>query len=213
MKIFSWKLRDSNSDQLEGCANNSFYSCLNDQANIAWFTSTWGVYLKLVWISQHPYSSFLRSEETPLESWQPEFVLLHVFGHIMLKTPVLVRSLKLSSIEPCEYLDGWPPGNTRCWRQFCCVGFWTAMWVTQDNSFLLWLVDCLPKKSVLKEIISSQWCHPDTEIFSKRRKIYSICVDGWDIPLLECPRKQIYKNHASGEHSRWVEETVGKKLD
>ena len=103
--------------------------CLNDQAKIAWFTSTWGVYPKLVWISQHPYSSFLRSEETPLESWQPEHVLLHVFGHIMLKTPVLVRSLKLSSIEPCEYLDGWPPGNTRCWRQFCCVGFWTAMWV------------------------------------------------------------------------------------
>ena len=29
----------------------------------------------------------------------------------------------------------------------------------------------------MKEITSSQWCHPDTEIFSKRRKIYSICVE------------------------------------
>ena len=45
--------------------------------------------------------------------------ILNVFGHIMLKTPVLVWSLKLSSIEPCEYLDGWPPGNTGCWRHFC----------------------------------------------------------------------------------------------
>ena len=34
----------------------------------------------------------------------------------MLKAPVLVWSLKLSSIEPCEYLDGWPPGNTWCCR-------------------------------------------------------------------------------------------------
>ena len=35
-------------------------------------------------------------------------------GHIMLNTPVLVRSLKLSSIELSQYLDGWPPGNTGC---------------------------------------------------------------------------------------------------
>ena len=83
---------------------------------------------KLVWIPNNPYSSFLRSKETPLESWLPEYVLLHVFGHIMLKTPVLVWSLKLSSIEPCEYLDGWPPGNTRCWRQFCYAGVLKALW-------------------------------------------------------------------------------------
>ena len=43
-------------------------------------------------------------------------VLPHSFanGHIMLNTPVLVRSLKLSSIELSQYLDGWPPGNTGC---------------------------------------------------------------------------------------------------
>ena len=35
-------------------------------------------------------------------------------GHITLNTPVLVRSLKLSSVEPSQYLDGWPPGNTGC---------------------------------------------------------------------------------------------------
>ena len=37
-----------------------------------------------------------------------------VNGHIMLNAPVLVRSPKLSSIEPRQYLDGWPPGNTGC---------------------------------------------------------------------------------------------------
>ena len=32
----------------------------------------------------------------------------------MLNSPVLVRSLKLSSVDPSQYLDGWPPGNTGC---------------------------------------------------------------------------------------------------
>ena len=36
----------------------------------------------------------------------------------MLSTPVLVRSPKLSSIEPSQYLGGWPPGNTRCCKLF-----------------------------------------------------------------------------------------------
>ena len=37
-------------------------------------------------------------------------------GLTILKTPVPVRSLKLSSIGPGKYLDGWPPENTafRC---------------------------------------------------------------------------------------------------
>ena len=30
-------------------------------------------------------------------------------GHITLNTPVLVRSLKLSSVEPSQCLNGWPP--------------------------------------------------------------------------------------------------------
>ena len=43
-------------------------------------------------------------------------------GHITLNTPVLVRSLKLSSVEPSQYLDGWPPGNTGCCWQH--IFFW-----------------------------------------------------------------------------------------
>ena len=43
-------------------------------------------------------------------------------GHITLNTPVLVRSLKLSSVEPSQYLDGWPPGNTGCcWQSFFMI--------------------------------------------------------------------------------------------
>ncbi len=40
------------------------------------------------------------------------------YDHIMLKTPVLVRSPQLSNVEPGQYLDGWPPGNTGCCRHF-----------------------------------------------------------------------------------------------
>ena len=52
-------------------------------------------------------------------------------GHIMLNTPVLTWSLKLSNIELSQYLDGWPLGNTECcWhsyffifkRIFACLG-------------------------------------------------------------------------------------------
>ena len=39
-------------------------------------------------------------------------------GHITLKTPLLVRSAKLSNFESGQYLDGWPPGNTRCCWHF-----------------------------------------------------------------------------------------------
>ena len=47
-------------------------------------------------------------------NWILRFSCTLANGHIMLNTPVLVRSLKLSNIEPSQYLDGWPPGNTGC---------------------------------------------------------------------------------------------------
>ena len=34
--------------------------------------------------------------------------------HTTLNTPLLVRSAKLSNVGSSQYLDGWPPGNTRC---------------------------------------------------------------------------------------------------
>ena len=48
--------------------------------------------------------------------------MYNVYGHITLKPPVLVRSLKLSNVERRQYLDGWPPGNTPCCRPFVIVG-------------------------------------------------------------------------------------------
>ena len=57
-------------------------------------------------------------------------------GHIMLNTPVLVRSLKLSNIEPSQYLDGWPPGNTGC----CWLSFFS--WFERIFAFLgkIWVI-------------------------------------------------------------------------
>src|SRR4029434_3682131 len=40
------------------------------------------------------------------------------YGHTTLSTPDLVRSRKLSSVGPVWYLDGRPPGNTRCCKLF-----------------------------------------------------------------------------------------------
>src|SRR4029434_4328569 len=40
------------------------------------------------------------------------------YGHTTLSTPDLVRSRKLSSVGHGKYLDGRPPGNTRCCKLF-----------------------------------------------------------------------------------------------
>src|SRR4029434_2796420 len=40
------------------------------------------------------------------------------YGHTTLSTPDLVRSRKLSSVGHGYYLDGRPPGNTRCCKLF-----------------------------------------------------------------------------------------------
>ena len=59
-----------------------------------------------------------------------------VYGHTTLNTPVLVRSLKLSNIEPSQYLDGWPPGNTGC----CWLSFFS--WFEKIFAFLgkIWVI-------------------------------------------------------------------------
>ena len=64
--------------------------------------------------------------------WNPilRFSCTLANGHIMLNTPVLVRSLKLSNIEPSQYLDGWPPGNTGC----CWLSFFS--WIKTIFAFL-----------------------------------------------------------------------------
>ena len=57
------------------------------------------------------------------------FYSSYVYGHITLKTPVLVRSPKLSNVEPGQYLDGWPPGNTRCRRLFPLSFFHQSVYI------------------------------------------------------------------------------------
>ena len=58
------------------------------------------------------------------------FEYRHTFlvnGHIMLNAPVLVRSPKLSSIEPRQYLDGRPPGNTGCCWHKSFLSHWNRL--------------------------------------------------------------------------------------
>ena len=43
---------------------------------------------------------------------------LILYGHTSMATPDLVRSRKLSRVGPGQYLDGRPPGNTRCCMLF-----------------------------------------------------------------------------------------------
>ena len=61
-------------------------------------------YFKVTQNSQH----FLPGETYPYEVF---LVPINVYGHITLNTQVLIRSLKLSKVELCYYLDGWLSGN------------------------------------------------------------------------------------------------------
>ena len=81
-----------------------------------------------------------------------------VNGHIMLNAPVLVRSPKLSSIEPRQYLDGWPPGNTGCCWQ---INFFFAIF------YLHWHFD---KKSCF-DVFFHRW-NPQFNFSSKSKSQY-----------------------------------------
>ena len=47
--------------------------------------------------------------------------LSFAYGHTTLNTPDLVWSRKLSRVGPGQYLDGRPPGNTRCCKLFALL--------------------------------------------------------------------------------------------
>ena len=106
-----------------------------------------------------------------------------VNGHIMLNAPVLVRSPKLSSIEPRQYLDGWPPGNTGC------------CW--QINFFLPFSIytDILTRKVVLtcffigeihnSTFLVSQNLSIEHGFFQRQRKIWPTrLIFSWNLKTL-----------------------------
>ena len=70
-----------------------------------------------------------------------EWAVFSVYSHTMLKAPVLVRSLKLSSVGQHQYLDGWPPGNMLCCRLtfYCHAILRTVQW----DILFDWLWQCL----------------------------------------------------------------------
>ena len=56
-----------------------------------------------------------RLVHTYIQSYKSaHFPVSNVYGHITLKTPVLVRTPKLSNVEPGQYVDGWPLWNPGC---------------------------------------------------------------------------------------------------
>ena len=76
-------------------------------------------------------------------------------GHIMLNTPVLVRSLKLSNIEPSQYLDGCPPGNTGCcWLQHFLAKFPIFVFVLDFSNIVNNLVD----RYIWKDLVMFSRC-------------------------------------------------------
>ena len=84
----------------------------------------WLLSLRSLWCS----AFFICSLGVKTCSWKTfKVTLTDANGHITLNTPVLVRSLKLSSVEPSQYLDGWPLGNTGCcWHSF--FSFFSFEW-------------------------------------------------------------------------------------
>ena len=72
-----------------------------------------------------------------------KFIWVNANGHITLKAPVLVRSLKLSSVELGQYLDGWPPGNTECcWQHFFVDLFFISIFFS-FNLYYKVIVGCV----------------------------------------------------------------------
>ena len=96
-------------------------------------------------------------------------------GHIMLNTPVLVRSLKLSNIEPSQYLDGWPPGNTGCcWlsKTFCKVSqFWFLCSALVDINNLVKRLERFPNASIFVTLTGKE-----------PRVYFYYCQELWVLP-------------------------------
>ena len=69
--------------------------------------------------------------------WSEDILnVVNAFIHTTLKTPVLVRSPNLSSVNASQYLDGWPPVNT----SYCSE---------DDNIYAPYLGDDLSRKGLL----------------------------------------------------------------
>jgi hypothetical protein len=104
--------------------NSHRVTALKWAAQISWDIQQRGLAHKKLAANPRTPNSMLRSmcEQSAFWSWQ-SLLDNNVFrsnGHIMQNTPLLVRSVKLSSIEPSQYLDGWPPGN------YLAVAAWSS---------------------------------------------------------------------------------------
>ena len=134
--------------------------CLNDQAIKAWFTSTRGVYP--LWVLLR---FFLQGKWLPTNLHDTINNLIQLAG-LLWADPTLQHYFCSRSVPWVE------PVNEDALSSLSRA---TSHRCPNKHG----RVDEKPRKVAWREI---GWCpvccHPDTEIFSKRRKIYTFCVDG-----------------------------------
>ena len=107
--------------------------------------------------------------------------LAYVNDHTTLKAPLLVRSAKLSSVGSGQYLDGWPPGNTRCRWHFvkCVMHFFTICSSSSSSCFKKSIqitrqsVGNTVKATVVAEREKNTSTHP---IFIRVRKVNAVLL-------------------------------------
>ena len=103
---------------------------------------------------------------------QTNFIPFSGNGHATLNTPVVVWSLKFSIVGPGQYLDGWPPGNTRC--------FWHFDQFCNDYSCYKRKRKSYCKiKTTLQFIVSYQWEKFKAQIYSKCWAFYNQYVHSY----------------------------------
>ena len=78
------------------------------------------------------------------------------YDHTTLSTPVLVWSLKLSSVGPTQYLNGWPPGNSRCCRLLFFFFHMISVWLSSFNIWHLFFTLCANSYRVFTHILHTK---------------------------------------------------------
>ena len=78
------------------------------------------------------------------------------YDHATLSTPVLVWSLKLSSVGPAQYLDGLPPWNSRCCRLPFFFFHMISVWLSSFHIWHLFFTLCANSYRVSTHILHTK---------------------------------------------------------
>ena len=107
-----WDLKKT-SNTLAGTLTGLFLMAYRLKIKIVWNPTLKGKFLKIPGRGIEPGTLKITNGGHPSKYW---------LGSMLLNFSD--RTLKLSSVEPSQYLDGWPPGNTGCcWQSFFVIIF------------------------------------------------------------------------------------------